>query len=157
MVDHRPPRPVADERTTLLTLLDFHRESLIAKLDDLDLRAATAVSMPSGTTLLWLVQHVAQAETLWIVHRYLGAPPEVDDSDAHPPGTVAEAIAEYRRAARRTDAIVMGSNDLGQLAEAELESPVSLRWILAHLLEETARHAGHADILRELTDGSTGR
>lgn len=158
MVDHKPPRRIADERGTLLALLEYQRESLIAKVDGLDADTATAVVTPSGTTLLWLLQHMAHAETLWMVHRYLGATPQDDDPGAEPTGTVAHAVAEYRRAARRTDAIVTGAEDMDRLcATTGTESPVSLRWVLAHLLEETARHAGHADILRELTDGETGR
>ncbi len=62
MADHKPPRPIADERTTLLALLDYQRESLIDKLQGLDAEGATVVSMPSGTTLLWLIQHLASAE-----------------------------------------------------------------------------------------------
>lgn len=158
VVDHKPPRPIADERTTLLALLSYQRESLIGKLDGLDARSATAVSVSSGTTLLWLVQHMATAETLWMVHRYLGEQPKPDDPGAAPTGTVDHAVAEYRRAAGRTDAIATGGDDLDQLcATTGMESSVSLRWVLTHLLEETARHAGHADILRELTDGETGR
>lgn len=158
MVDHKPPRPIADERTTMLALLRFQRESLITKVEDLDDRAATSVVMPSGTTLLWLLQHMAVAETLWIVHRYLGESPRDGDPGAAPTGAVDHAVAEYRRAAERTDATLSSAADLDQLcATTGSESSVSLRWVLAHLLEETARHAGHADILRELTDGVTGR
>ena len=142
----------------MLALLSFQRESLIAKVDGLDDLSATSVSMPSGTTLLWLVQHMAVAETLWVVHRYLGESPRKDDPGAAPTGTVDHAVAEYRRAAERTDATLSAVDDLdGLCATTGSESPVSLRWVLAHLLEETARHAGHADILRELTDGATGR
>ncbi|MGB7052153.1 MAG: DinB family protein [Acidimicrobiales bacterium] len=158
MADRKPPRPIADERTTMLALLSFQRESLIAKVDGLDDQSATSVSMPSGTTLLWLVQHMAVAETLWIAHRYLGESPRADDPGAAPTGTVDHAVAEYRRAAERTDATLSAAADLDELcATTGSEPPVSLRWVLAHLLEETARHAGHADILRELTDGATGR
>jgi Protein of unknown function (DUF664) len=108
--------------------------------------------------LLWIVQHMAVAETLWIVHRYLGDPPHESDPGATPTGKLRDAVAEYRRAAERTDAVVNGADDLdGLCATTGTESPVTLRWVLAHLVEETARHAGHADILRELTDGATGR
>jgi uncharacterized damage-inducible protein DinB len=158
VVDHKPPRPIADERTTLLALLDYQRESLVGKLTGLDAQTATAVSSPSGTTLLWLVQHMAQAETLWVVHRYLGASQHSDDPGAAVSGTVDHAIAEYRRAAQRTDAVVTSAESMDNLCTtAGTESPVNLRWVMAHLLEETARHAGHADILREMTDGETGR
>jgi hypothetical protein len=158
VADHKPPRPIADERTTLLALLEYQRESLIDKVQGLDAGAATAVSVPSGTTLLWLIQHLASAETRWMVYRYLGEEPRGDDAGAAPTGTVDHAVAEYRRAAQRTDAIVIGADSLDRLCVTTgSESPVSLRWVVAHLLEETARHAGHADILRELTDGRTGR
>jgi hypothetical protein len=158
VADHKPPRPIADERTTLLALLEYQRESLIDKLQGLDAEAATAVSVPSGTTLLWLIQHLASAETRWMVHRYLGEEPQSDDPGAAPTGTVDHAVTEYRRAARRTDAMVIGADSLDQMCVTTgSESLVSLRWVVAHLLEETARHAGHADILRELTDGRTGR
>jgi uncharacterized damage-inducible protein DinB len=158
VADRKPPRLVSDERTTLLALLRYQRESLIAKVEGLDEAQATAVSMPTGTTLLWLVRHLAAAETLWVVHRYLGEPlPEVGPGGT-PTGTVEQAIAEYRRAAARTDAVISEAEDLdGRCATTGTESPVNLRWVLGHLLEETARHAGHADILRELTDGATGR
>jgi hypothetical protein len=158
VADHKPPRPIADERTTLLALLDYQRESLIDKLQGLDAEGATAVSVPSGTTLLWLIQHLASAETRWMVYRYLGEEPGADDPGAAPTGTVDHAVAEYRRAARRTDTIVIGADSLDRMCVTTgSESPVTLRWVVAHLLEETARHAGHADILRELTDGRTGR
>jgi hypothetical protein len=158
VVDHKPPRAIADERTTMLALLRFQRESLIAKVEGLDEQSATSVVMPSGTTLLWLVQHLARAETQWIVYRYLGESPRDEDPGAAPTGAVDHAVTEYRRAAQRTDATLSSGVDLDQLcATTGSEPTVSLRWVLAHLLEETARHAGHADILRELTDGATGR
>ena len=157
MADRKPPRLVADERTTLLALLGFQRESLIAKLDGLDDEAATSVAMPSGTTILWLVQHMAVAETFWIVHRYHGEPAGPGDPGAAPTGAVEHAVSEYRRAAERTDRTAGAADLETPCATTGAESPVSLRWVLTHLLEETARHAGHADILRELTDGATGR
>ncbi len=158
MADRKPPRPVADERTTLLALLDYQRQSLIHKPQGLSPETATAVSMPSGTTLLWLIQHLAAAETRWMVYRYLGEEPREEDPGATPTGSVDHAVAEYRRAARRTDATVIEADGLDRMCVTTgSESPVSLRWVVAHLLEETARHAGHADILRELTDGRTGR
>lgn len=149
---------VDDERTTLLALLGYQRRSLLAKVEDLDDAAATSVAMPTGTTLLWLVEHLAWAETLWMAHRFLGRTPNAKDPGLTSDGTVAHAVAEYRRAAAQTDEIARSVDDLDQLcATSGHDSAVSLRWVLAHLLEETARHAGHADILRELTDGSTGR
>ena len=111
--------------------------------------------MSSGTTLLWLVQHLAYAERLWIVHRFAGGehPTAVTAND-----TTAAAVNAYRGTWAVVDAIIAAAPDLNQLSSiADDRGPVTLRWILAHLLEETARHAGHADILRELIDGATGR
>jgi uncharacterized damage-inducible protein DinB len=153
--DLPPPRLAgADELATIRELLQYQRESLLKKVEDLSDDIAARSPVPSGTSLLWLLQHLAHAEQTWLVVRFSQA-----DRDCGPQSTVAEAAAEYRRTWARADAIV-------DAAPAGLDTPcpsfddhgaVDLRWILAHLLEETARHAGHADILRELLDGSTGR
>jgi hypothetical protein len=79
------------------------------------------------------------------------------DDAVQPSDTVASLSAGYRAAWAMTDAIVADS-DLDEPCRGNAgDTPVRLRWVLMHLLEETARHAGHADILRELIDGSTGR
>ena len=73
--------------------------------------------------------------------------------------TVADAAAAYREAVRRADAVVRGCDDLARAGARSLRetAPPSMRWVLVHMIEETGRHAGHADILRELYDGSVGR
>jgi hypothetical protein len=71
---------------------------------------------------------------------------------------VASAVAAYRATWERVDAVIAAAPSLDvTCADVGVELPVNLRWVVAHLLEETARHAGHADILRELIDGVTGR
>jgi hypothetical protein len=73
--------------------------------------------------------------------------------------SIAGAVAAYRDAIRRADAVVAGCDDLERPGARSLRetAPPSMRWILAHMIEETGRHAGHADILRELYDGAIGR
>lgn len=158
MTDLKPPRLAADERATLLALLQFQRESMLRKVDGLDDDTAARRLVESDTTLLWLVQHLAHAETLWLQVRFRGDNRDVLDVLALETGTtLTEAVAAYRATWARADAIV-AAHELDDLVTDDQElGPVNLRWILGHLLEETARHAGHADILRELIDGSTGR
>jgi len=156
--DRKPPRHAADERTTLLALLQYQRESLVRKVTGVDGTVAAAPLVGSGTTLLWLVKHLTTAETLWVRVRFAGED-VVPPSDAVRPGdTVAAAVDAYRATWAVVDGICAAAalDDVCRRADVPAE-PVNLRWVLAHLLEETARHAGHADILRELVDGSTGR
>ena len=154
MTDRKPPKLVDDERTTLYALLQFQRESVLRKVDGIDDDVARRQLVDSGTTLLWLVQHLAYAETLWIAHRFAGHPIDAPRTDTD----LAAAIDTYRATWTRVDAIAERASldDLCRDMDGD-EQPVSLRWVLTHLLEETARHAGHADILRELVDGTTGR
>ena len=158
MTDLKPPRLAGDERATLLALLQFQRESVLRKVSGLDDEQAKSHLVGSDTTLLWLVQHLAHAETLWLQVRFRGDDREVLEGLALEQGdTLADAVAAYRETWQRVDAIVETSDLDDFVADDQDLGPVNLRWILGHLLEETARHAGHADILRELIDGSTGR
>ena len=151
MADLKPPRFSRGERETLLSLLQYQRDSLVRKASDLEPGAEQQRLVPSETTLLWLVEHVAWAELLWVAHRFAGRPlPETAGYDSLP-----EALAAYRQAWTTVDDIIVAA-DLDDLCRLT-DEPVNLRWVLAHLLQETARHAGHADILRELIDGQTGR
>ncbi len=157
MVDQKPPRSSGDERQVLMTLLQYQRESLIRKVFGVDEAAARQSPVASGITLLWLVRHLAYAERLWIIHRFAGRekPPPVNDTSHD---TVDAALTAYRGTWADVDAAIAAAPTLDEVsAIADDRGHVTLRWILAHLLEETARHAGHADILRELIDGVTGR
>jgi hypothetical protein len=97
---------------------------------------------------------MAVAEQTWIVERFAGVAVPTDLRAV--PGSVAEAIALYEQTTELVDEIVRSTPSLDALSR-DGDPPVNLRWILAHLLEETARHAGHVDILRELIDGMAGR
>jgi uncharacterized damage-inducible protein DinB len=157
MVDKKPPRSSGDEREVLLTLLQYQRESLVHKVFGVDEAAAQQAPVASGTTLLWLVRHLADAERLWIIHRFAGGekpPPRAASSH----DTVDAALTAYRQTWSDVDAVITATPSLDEVSViADDSGHLTLRWILAHLLEETARHAGHADILRELIDGVTGR
>jgi uncharacterized damage-inducible protein DinB len=156
--DLKPPRLVSDERETLHALLQYQRESLVRKFERVSDDAARHPLVPSGTTLLWLMKHMARAEALWIAHRFAGQDIAGDDDDTvRPDDLLAAAVDHYRTTWARVDAIVAVSGLDDVCRDTGDEAPVNLRWVLMHLLEETARHAGHADILRELVDGQTGR
>ncbi len=156
VVDHKPPRFAADERHTILSLLQYQRESFVRKVHDVGSQEASISVVASGTSLLWLANHMADAEVTWVLHRFAQ---RADDGDAGPAAaSLGEAVTRYRRVWRAVDAVVGGASSLeARCAPFDDLPEVNLRWILAHLLEETARHAGHADILRELLDGQTGR
>jgi hypothetical protein len=150
--DQKPPRLSTDERDTLLTMLQFQRDSLVRKVTGVPTGSADASPVDSGTTLLWLVRHLTEAELMWIEGRFAGSdlPPEL----AAVADTLDAAVEAYRDTWARVDAIVATSDLEDTCRRGE---PANLRWVLTHLLAETARHAGHADILRELIDGQTGR
>jgi uncharacterized damage-inducible protein DinB len=152
-----------DEKQSLHVALDRHRDAVLWKLeglDDADLRRAMT---PSGTSLLGLVKHLASVEYGWFCETF-GRPSEAvafdeDDPDAdmraRPDETAQDVIAYYGRARAAADQVI-DEVDLEDTGTAWFGDPVSMRWVLIHMVEETARHAGHADIVRELIDGATG-
>jgi uncharacterized damage-inducible protein DinB len=164
----RPMPPLnADERTTLESWLDFHRATLAMKSEDLDDdQAATASVPPSGFTLTGLVQHMAEVERNWFRRVLAGeqAPP-IHDPQADPRGsdggfelsagaTLRVALDTWRAeiASARENCAARELTDTGRF----MDQDVSLRWIYVHMIEEYARHNGHADLLRERIDGRTG-
>jgi uncharacterized damage-inducible protein DinB len=162
----RLPVPVTgDEKTMLSAFLDRYRETLIWKLDGLSTAEASKRLVPSASTLLGVVKHLAYVERSWFQLRFAGdtvAFPwtkEEDDKDLDfridPSDTIESITALYQQEIERSRAFVAPAS-LDDLA-SNMENPRSLRWIMVHMIEETARHAGHADILRELTDGAIGQ
>ncbi len=155
--DARPPQTGSDEKATLVGFLDYLRSSVAAKLEgvpDLQVRSA---GVPSGTSVLGLVKHLACVERFY----FLGE--DVADWDATmrpaPQETPAGVLADYREAARRANEVIDAFTDLTQPAPRapRRRSAPTMRWVLVHMIEETGRHAGHADILRERIDGAVGR
>jgi hypothetical protein len=158
-IDHRPPRAFGDDRTTLVALLGYQRDSLVRKVVGLTDAQARWSPVPSGTSLLWLLRHVGRAEAIWVLHRFAGGDVEPDllDDELRPDDTIDGLLARARRIWQRVDATVAASDLDAICVGADDQANPDLRWVLAHLVEEVARHAGHADILRELLDGDTGR
>jgi uncharacterized damage-inducible protein DinB len=157
MADRKPPRLARGEAETLHALLQYQRESLLRKVADLDEESARWSPVASGTSLLWLVRHMAGAEVTWVLRRFAGREPQPPRAGA-PDDTLRAAADAYRQGWQPVDEVAFGGADLNELCRRpDPGPPASLRWVLMHLLEETARHAGHADILRELIDGGTGR
>jgi uncharacterized damage-inducible protein DinB len=165
VADQKPPRLVSSEAETVHALLQYQRESLVRKVTGVDETSARWSPVGTGTSLLWLIRHMTGAEASWVLHRFAGqdqvpsAGDQADNqADDQADGALEAAIAGYRRGWERVDAVVFAAASLDELCRRpDTGQPVSLRWVLMHLLEETARHAGHADIIRELIDGSTGR
>jgi len=155
--DNRPPRLTGGERETLVELLRFQRDSLARKVTGVDDAAARTSPVGSGTTLLWLVKHMAGAEVSWLLHRFAGQDVPWPDDAVTPGDTLAGAVESYQVAWRLVEPVLSEAALDDRARRTDGQPAVNLRWILAHLLEETARHAGHADILRELIDGQTGR
>jgi hypothetical protein len=159
-VDNRPPRVFTDEKTTLVGFLDYLRGCITGKLEGLSPEEARRPMVPSGTSLLGLAKHLTNVELGWFIWSFAGEDIELSPASGEltEQDTVGSVVAGYRAAvARANAAIAAGSIDqLAARARRDPEPP-PLRWILVHLLEETARHAGHADILREQIDGSVGR
>ncbi|MDT0379755.1 DinB family protein [Streptomyces sp. DSM 42041] len=164
------PPPRADERATLESWLDFHRATLPLKcagLDDAQLRRASVE--PSSMTLLGLVQHMAEVERNWFQRVFTGSPVDRVYEDGPNGFTLSagrgidEVLAVWRVEVARSRAAIADASldDCGTLPAAEAahlggDDKVSLRWILVHMIEEYARHNGHADLLRERLDGATG-
>jgi uncharacterized damage-inducible protein DinB len=172
-VGRTEPPIAADEATTLLAYLDYHRATLRWKCDGLDADALDRTVAPSSLTLGGLLKHMALVEESWFSERLLGrdlGPPwdAVDwdadrDWDFHsaPQDTPEELLGQWERSVDIARAAVAEG-----LASGGLELPIarglrdgrqpSLRWVILHMIEEYARHNGHADLIREAIDGRTG-
>ena len=155
------PRTDTGELDTALAFLRFARASAAKKLDDLDEEQVRRVLVPTGTTLLGLVHHLTTGERYWFGHHVAGGWPDQEwDFDEAPPAgaSSAQVLADYRSACEESDRIIVAAGDPDTPVAMPVDGQhLSLRWVLAHMTSETARHAGHADILRELIDGTTGR
>ena len=155
---------MAAERETLEEFLDYHRSALSGKLRGLSEEDARRRLVPSATTMLGLVSHAAAVERNWFQH-YLGGKPREeitgnargDDPswDVGAGQTIAGVIAEFDSACATSRQIAAGFT-LDQTVPRDQLGQVSLRWIYVHIIREHARHLGHADILREQIDGTTG-
>ena len=174
--EHGRPEPplAADETATILGFLEFHRATVAWKCAGLDAAGLGATVGPSSMTLGGLLKHLAKVEDIWCSRRLHGRDPEPPwdskDSEADPDwdwhsaaeDSPEELLRLWQDAAARSRSLVAEA-----LADGGLDRPAAwiddrygvapnLRWILVHLVEEYARHNGHADLLRESVDGRTG-
>ena len=150
-----------DEASELAGFLDWYRDVAVQKLADLGTEEARRVATPTKVTLLGLIKHLTWAEAVWFEHYFTGGPrPPQENAESFgvtPSDTLEQVLVDYRDACDRSREIVAGASlDQPAALAHQVWGTVTLRWILLHMLEETARHAGHLDILRELTDGRTG-
>jgi uncharacterized damage-inducible protein DinB len=159
MSDNRSPDLVASERDVLLHFLNKMRSAVVRTSLGLTEEQQRTPGVASGTNLLGILQHLTGVEEHWFQRVLLGEVRSVVDSMDVPVSMRSDEVVDsYRAACGRSDEIVRACPDLSVLAKMinpGEDRRVSLRAILAHMIEETARHAGHADILREQIDGAT--
>jgi uncharacterized damage-inducible protein DinB len=157
----RVPLNDGGELDTTLAFLSFARSCVLKKLDGLDDEQLRRRLVVSDTTLLGLVQHLTDAERYWFGYTFAGDSrySDVDfDMVVAAEQSADQVIAGYTMAIAESDAHIRAADNLEvRTAHPVADEPRTLRWVLAHVTSETVRHAGHADILRELIDGVTGR
>lgn len=157
----------SDERTMLLAFLDYFRALFARKIDGIDEPAARTTVPPSPMHLLGMTRHLADVERWWFRLFFAGLDmPMLFESDTDPDldwhagddDTLARARALWHAEVDAARAIVADVTDLDTLGamRTHRRGDVSLRWILIHMIEEYARHCGHADFIREAIDGATG-
>jgi hypothetical protein len=163
--DRVDPPDVADERAALEGWLDFHRATLLTKCAGLTGEQLTLCSAPPSTlSLLGLVRHLAEVECSWFRHRVGGDesafPYSTDDNpdgDLHD-GTAESAERDFATYAEQVSAarVAAAGRGLDETFQHRDGTAFDLRWAYLHMIEEYARHNGHADLLRERIDGATG-
>jgi hypothetical protein len=164
---------VADELTMLTGFLEWMRDTLRVKAGGLDSEQLQRRLSPSTMTLGGMVTHLAWVESWWFTEIFRGEPPAEPwasfdwkaDKDAE--WTVAatmqpdEIWALFDTEVARSRQTLDGSGGLDAIAEGHRKrkpgEPLSMRWIVVHMIEEYARHLGHADLIRESIDGSVGQ
>ena len=164
------PPLAADERTTLRAFLDFHRDTLRAKTAGLDADGLAATLAPSDMTLGGMLRHLTFVEHWWFEQVFLGreaaepwasvdwgADPDWEwhTADRLPPE---DLRSSYDEQVARSDAVLDAAPDWDALSQRPSRGgePFSLRWVVVHMLEEYARHNGHADLIRQSVDGRVG-
>lgn len=156
----------APEKEMLTATLDYHRATIKWKLEGLSFEDATRPMTPSDTKLLGIVKHLAYVERWWFQENFLGrectypwsASGDMEADFKIFPGESIESIfALYDEECEESRRTVEGASldDVAAKPRRTGGYP-TLRWIMMHMIEEVARHNGHADILRELIDGKTG-
>jgi Protein of unknown function (DUF664) len=167
---HKPDRQLADPKELLLGFLDYYRSVVIRKVEGLSDELLRASCLPSGWTPLELLKHLVFMEQRWMRWGFRAEDIPNPGGDEDPTGrwhvdpadTAAGLIADLRATGEQTRAIAARAKltDIsalgGRFTHKDPRPPPTLAWILAYVLQEYARHAGHLDIARELLDGVTG-
>lgn len=161
--DRLQRRESGGERLLLERFLEFQRDTLLWKASGLTREQLVTKHTPSGMSLLGVIKHMAYVERNWFQIRFLGLPLSVPwrsgDPDAdfriEPDESVQSVLDFFQREVAESRRILAAVDSLDTMAQAG-NPPRSMRWILIHMIEETARHCGHADFMREFTDGQTG-
>ncbi len=154
------------ERELLTGFLDWYRTIVEQKVEGLSLAEASRQLTPSGLSALGVVKHLGWVEYYWFRYVLVGedvaAPPRVNDDNAiqfriEPEDTMDSVLTFYREQCEHARHITSAKSldDVG-VRQSRVADFVSLRWVLVHMIEETARHAGHLDLMREQLDGRTG-
>jgi len=165
--DRTEPPQVGDDRATLTGFLDFHRDTLEWKCAGLTPEQLRERAVPpSSMSLLGLVRHLAEVERGWFQRGVAGETVvplyysdddpdgDFDNVDGATQADVDEAFATWRAAVARAREIIAAASLDDTFTRRDGE--ISVRWVLVHMIEEYARHNGHADLLRERIDGATG-
>jgi hypothetical protein len=165
-----PDATTTSERDSLGQYLDYQRETILLKTDGLT-KSQLAQKIPtSGLTLAGILYHLALVEEDWFEVDFLGRPPREDfegiDWESDPDYEFRTALEKepewlrrrYRDACDRARRVAAAAGSLDDVSVSARVGgkPFTLRWVTLHLIEETARHAGHADLLREAIDGVVG-
>jgi uncharacterized damage-inducible protein DinB len=160
------PPFAADESTMLDAWLEHHRGTLLLKCEGLSPEQLAIRAVPPSTlSLLGIVRHMSQVEAGWfrrclmgedVVHYYSTEEDPDADFNAVSPEGAQEALATFEAECENSRHIVAESGSLDDLGQHARFGDVSLRWIMLHMIEEYARHNGHADLLRECIDGDVG-
>lgn len=152
-------------------MLDTQRTTILSKIDGLTSEQLADTVPPSDLTLAGLIKHLACVEDHWFQHTYLGEPfvepwasaPFDDDSDWEFNSAIHDSSEtlrnQYLESIARSDAVVAATPNLTDMCAPSSEegwNHPDLRWVLLHMIEETARHLGHADLIRQSIDGAIG-
>ena len=157
------PDRTGTELALLHEMIKSNRDSMLWKLEDISDEQGRERVVGSLTTLIGLVKHMELVERWWVRMVMDGEDLPLPWSKADPDAewrvteqdTIAGAIESYAAELEVVDAVIARQDDLGREVQAR-DRKYAVRWILMHLIEEIARHAGHADIIRETIDGETG-
>ncbi|WP_091375532.1 DinB family protein [Actinokineospora alba] len=158
------PPYVADESTQLTAFLDYHRATVVTKAAGLSEEDAHRSLLPSELmTVAGLLSHLRWVEAYWFDVVLDGQPDRAPYSKEHPDGefeiaaelSLSQLIDDYR-AQCATSREITARRGLDDVVDFRGDEQVNVRWVIVHMIEETARHAGHLDVIREQLDGATG-